>query len=309
MLTQKSRFATEGARFMRNNPDGTMPRATRFLGFANTADLSAVTTLDIGSLSIKIDGAAVMTEDVDFTAAVDIAAVTVAEAVTALTAAAFAGITWSADAATGRLMGVAASGTYVQVYGTLAPALDFGQGIEHGGLGLKWAKLFNDRAISIDLPKNIKDKEEIDLEGAKGTITRMVIGSKLQGLSPVVTLKDKDYDLLELVQGGTYDRVNNTYDPPTSDESEHPQFFMEIFSPLYAEGTNKMENMSGYEKFLIRSAIGMEADVSIAAKSWATYAFNVEATDYYNESGVKSPSYQEATLTVAQFDALNVVNV
>jgi len=308
MINRKTRFATEGLRIMRSNPDGTLPVASRFLGFANTADLSAVLTADKGDLTVKIDGTE-DTNEVDFTAALDNTAVTVAEAVSALTTAAFTGITWSADAATGRLKGVSASGAYVQVYGEIAAALGFGQGIVHGGEGLKFYKFFNDETISIGLPKNIKDKEEIDLEGAKGTITRMVLGAKLQGLSPVLTLKIKDYDLLELIQGGTYDRSLNTYDPPTSDESEHPVFWLEIFSPIYAAGTNKFEDLTGYEKLLLRSCIGMEGDVPIEAKAWATYAFNLQATEYYDALGNKLPAYQEATLTAAAFAALDVENV
>jgi hypothetical protein len=311
MLNRKTRFATEGLRFMRLNPDGTIPTAARFLGFANTVDLSAVLVADIGDLTVKVDGGAEDTNSINFTAAADITAVTVAEAVAALTTAAFTGITWSADSATGRLKGVSATGAYVQVYGELAAPMDFGQGLLHGGEGLKFYKFFDDEAMSIGLPKNIKDKEEIDQEGALGTITRMVIGAKLLGLSPVVALKVKDYDVLELVQGGTYNRtaVPPKYDPPTSDVTEHPTFFVEIFSPIYAVGITKLESRDGYEMLLLRSCMGIEGDVPIEAKSWANYAFNLEATEYFTEAGVKLPAYQEGTLTEAQFLALDVENV
>lgn len=308
MINRKTRFATEGVRLMRNNPDGTLPTKDRLIGFANTADLSAVLTTSEASLSVSVDGV-VQTKDVDFTAALDEEAVTVAEAVTALNAAAFTGFTFSADTGTGRLKAVSSSGSYVQIYGPLAAALDFGQGIQHGGNGLQFIRFFNDEAVSIGLPKSVKEKEEIDLEGANGAVTRMVIGSKLLGMSPVLTLKVKDYDLLELVQGGTYDRVNGTYDPPTSDESEHPVFHLEVFSPIYAEGINKRESVAGYERLLIRSCIGMEGDVPIEAKAWAQYAFNIEATEYTDAAGVKYPAYQEATLTSEAFDALAVETV
>jgi hypothetical protein len=109
----------------------------------------------------------------------------------------------------------------IQVTGRLAAALDFGQGIKHGGNGLEIISFFDDETISIGLAKDIKDKEEIDIEGAKGTVTRMVIGAMLQGLSPVVTLKENDYHLLEMIQGGKLDREKGTYDPPLSSESDH----------------------------------------------------------------------------------------
>ena len=93
MINGKARFATEGFRVKRLNPDGTVPTASRFLGFLGTVDLTAVLTLDKADMSIKIDNAVADENEVDFTAASDITAVTVAEAVTALTAAAFTGIT------------------------------------------------------------------------------------------------------------------------------------------------------------------------------------------------------------------------
>jgi len=194
----------------------------------------------------------------------------------------------------------------IQVIGELAAALDFGQGLRHGGNGLEIISFFDDETISIGLPKDIKDKEEIDQEGAKGTITRMVIGAMIQGLSPVVTLKEKDYELLELIQGGKLDREAGTYDPPLSNESDPPTFYAEIFSAVYSSGSNKISDVAGYEKILLRSMIGMEGDVPIEAKAWATYAFNLTATEYTDEYDVSFPAWQEQSLTMEQFDALKV---
>ena len=157
--------------------------------FANTADLSAVLeeTFDeveenvhTAGLTIKIDNGTAQTKTVDLTDAEDKNAVTV-KAVDALTAAAFTGITWSKEEGTGRLMGTSGTGTEIAVTGPLAAALDFGQGIAHGGNGLEFLKVFNDRTMSIGMTKNKKDKEEIDQEGAKGGITRMLISAKLLG--------------------------------------------------------------------------------------------------------------------------------
>jgi len=310
-INQKSRFATEGFRVKRSNPDGTIPTASRFLGFMGTADLSAVLdpTDDDADLSVKIDDGAKDVNAVDFTAALDKTAVTVAEAVTALTTAGFTGITWSLDTATGRLKGSAASGAEIEVTGPLAAALGFGQGIEHGGNGLEFIRCFNDRTISIGMTKNKKDKEEIDQEGAKGTPTRMVIGAKLLGQTLAIAMKDKDYELLEVIQGGTFDRVTGQYDPPLSSRQEAPMFFIDVFSPVYSEGENKIESMSGYEHLRFRSCIGMEGDVPVEAKAWANYAFDVEAGEYTTESGTKLPAWSEKTLTVAAFEALNVESV
>lgn len=310
-INQKARFATEGFRMKRLNPDGTIPLATRFLGFAGTVDLTGVLDEvdDDADLTIKIDNAAAVTKSVDFTAALVKTAVTVAEAQTALTTAAFTGITWSVDTATGRLKGVSESGAEIAVTGPLAAALDFGQGVLHGGNGLEFLKCFDDRTMSIGMTKNKKDKEEIDQEGAKGTPTRMVISAKLLGQTLAIALKDKDYELLELIQGGTFNRTTGQYDPPLSTRQEAPRFMIDVFSPVYSAGENHIENVSGYEQIKFRNCIGLEGDVPVEAKAWANYAFDIEASEYTTEAGVKQTAWCENTLTVAAFEDLHVETV
>ena len=314
IINHKTRFATEGARFQRNNPDGTIPTPQRFVGFSGTADLSRALTAKKGSLTIKIDAGAPVTKEVDFTAAADLARVTVAQAVTALAAAfpaaAAPNAAFTQDPSTGRLKGsCTGNGKIIQVLGPLAAALDFGRGIKHGGNGLEVIHFFNDETISVGLPKDIKDKEEIDLESAKGTVTRMIIGPAIQGMSPVVTLKEKDYFFLELVQGGRLDRQAGAYDPPLSDESEPPTFWGEMFSPVYSRGSNKLSDVSGYERIFWRSMIGMEGDVPVDAKDWAKYAYNLTAPEYTDHEGARFPAWQEQTLTLEAFDALRVKQV
>jgi hypothetical protein len=307
VINRKERFATEGLRFQRLNGDGTIPTPQRFLGFANTVDLSGVLVAGKADLTVRVDGGAIQTRSCDFSAVPDLTAVPVASAVTVLTTAAFSTFTWSLDPDTTRLKGsTSGGGNKIQVVGPLAAALDFGQCVKYGGNGNPIISFFDDETISIGLPKDIKDKEEIDIEGAKGTITRMVIGAMLQGLSPVVTFKQKDYDALELIQGGKLDRAAGTYDPPLSNESEHPTFYAEIFSAIYSVGSNKLTDVAGYEKLLLRSMIGTEGDVPIEAKAWAQYAYNLVATEYTDETGKAWPSYQEQTLTPEEFDALQV---
>jgi len=309
-VNKKARFATEGFRVKRSNPDGTVPTATRFVGFANTVDLSAVLddSLYTADLTIKIDNGTAEKKTVNLSAAVDKTAVTVDEVVTALTAA-FTGITWSKEEGTGRLKGTHATGTEIAVTGPLAAALDFGQGIAHGGNGLEFIKGFDDRTMSIGMTKNKKDKEEIDQEGAKGGITRMLISAKLLGQTLAIAMKDKDYELLELIQGGTFNRTTGRYTPPPSTRLESPLFFIDVFSPIYGEGENKMENMSGYEQIRFLSCTGMEGDVPVEAKAWANYSYDVEASEYTNENGDKEPAWWEQSMTVETFEGMHVETV
>lgn len=407
VLNNKTRFATEGIRFQRHNPDGTIPTPQRFLGFANTVNLTKVLNNGKAPMTIKIDANPAETKIVDFSGAARFDRVSVTEAVEALNKAEFTDITFCQDLRTSMLKGAYASGgtpaklsvrltnndpvavtidagvyglfyggvsyqvsipvditldededttlifiassigkqedlpavndpvdvtaitpamplltgvftdvvqgvnatsiaNKIQVVSKLAGALNFGQSARFGGYGLEIISFFDDETINIGLPKDVKEKEEIDLEGAKGTITRMIIGAMLQGLSPVVALKKKDYHLLEMIQGGILDRENGIYEPPRSNESEQPTFYAEIFSGLYGAGSSKMGDTVGYERILLRSMSGIEGDVPIDAKAWATYAFNLTATEYTDENGNSFSAWQEQTLSLAQFDALRL---
>jgi len=309
IINRKERFATEGLRFQRHNGDGTIPTLLRFLGFANTVNLSnVVDNSGIAELTIKVDDLPKQTLDVDFSEITDLTRVTVQEAITALTAAHFTGVTWSVDQKTKRLKGsMAGEGKIIQVVGRLAAALDFGNCVKHGGNGLEVVSFFDDETVSVGLPKDIKDKEEIDSESAKGKITRMIIGAMIQGISPVFTTKVKDYYFLELVQGGNLDRETGIYNPPVV--NEQPSFWVEMFSPVYSEGSNKMSDVAGYERLFLRSVMGMEGDVPAEAKQWAQYAYNLTATKYTDENDIQFSAWEEGTISTTQFDALNVKKI
>lgn len=318
---KRTRFGALGVRLGRNNHDGSNPVALdntgpRFLGFANTVDLSAEGLLDVddvAKLTIKVDGIS-QTKDVDFSAAVSPAAVTVAEAFAALNTAAFTAggaITFSADTVTGRLMGKCTSGKYVQVTGALAKALDFGQSLQFGGGGLEFCKYLSNKVIDIGLPKNIKDAEEITLEAVDGSLITMVIGAMTKGINPVLALKVKDYMLIQLVQGGTSvdSETEKSYTPPADDEAEHPSFWMEIFGAMYTDGTKHMGGYDQVEHLFIRNLSGMEGDIPVEVKAWAKYAFNLRGVSGVADDGSKLEAWKEYRLTAAQWDAFALATV
>lgn len=309
-IKELSRVATDGFRIQRNNPDGTRPTPLRFLGFTGTVDLTALLTLDKASITVIVDGVS-QTKDADFTAAADITKISVSDAVTALTTAAFdtPAITWTLDTATSRLKGSCATGSYIQVTGPLAAALDFGQGITEAGNGLEILKVFDDRVASIALPKDITAAQKITQEGAKGTIDTVNIGQKLNGINPVLNINDDAYDILELIEGGTFDRTKVTYTPPLSDKQTQPSFWIEIFSPLVRKGSVKFSDSPCEEMLSIPSAIGSEGDVGIESKAYAKYTYNITATGYTDETGVKHPAYFKTQLSKSAFLAMDVENV
>ena len=309
VLSNKQRWATDGFRVQRHNSDNTIASPQRFVGFANTADLSRVLEDDRAPLIIKIDAEPCVTRTVDFSNALDTSRVTVAEAVAALNNADFPRIVFSSDAATGRLKGAVSAGSsaiVIQVVSPLAAALDFGQGIKYNGNGLEWRSYFNNEVVSIGLTKDIQDRETIDTESAKGKVRRMTIPAKTLGKSPVFTMMEKDYFLRELIEGGTLDRETGTYNPPLGGDGGSPSFCVEIFSPMYSKDANTVGDYSGFERIFLRSVTGLEGDVPIEAKSWAQYAYNCTAVGYADEYGEQLPAWEEQSLTIEQFDALRV---
>ncbi|MHB9293847.1 hypothetical protein Holit_02966 [Hollandina sp. SP2] len=248
MITTRNiaRFATEGFRIKRCNPDTTFASATRTLGFVGLIDISAV--LDASNkakLGIKLDNGSWIEKQVDFSSGVSTTALSPANAAAKLIAAGFDGITFGVDSATGRLLATATSAHELQIKSPLAGALDFGMCRKYGGFGVYYIKYFNDETISITLTNDMKEKEEIDLEGAKGTVTRMILPGKHLGVSPVISAKFKNDELLQMIQGGTYTPGTQDepamYEPPTSQAGGSPLFTLDVFAPLYGDGNSKME--------------------------------------------------------------------
>jgi hypothetical protein len=311
----KARFAMEGFRVRRSNPDGTIPSAQRIVGFIGTIDLSAFVASNKAPFKYKIDGGSWEDGMLDFeTGSVDPSAVTPEIAADLLDdAVEVSGLTWSVDELIGRLIGgvsISSPIKEIQLKGLVIAAMDFGQGIACGGLGTYWKSYFGDEAISCTFPADMVDKEQIDLEGAKGSVTRMVIPAKRMGSSPVLAMKYKDDELLQMLQGGVYIPATESepgiYEPPASDNTNYPNFVFEAFAPLYSDGSSKMSQVIGMERKLFRICSATEGDVPMEAKSWAQYGYNINATDYTDENGKKLPSEKRFEYSVSQYDALGL---
>jgi uncharacterized protein related to proFAR isomerase len=313
-INKKTSFSIEGFRALRNNPDGTPASPDRILGFSGTVDLSAIVG-NSADITIKLDDGSEDTQTIDWTAAVDKTAVTVAEMFAAINAAGFTDITASADVTTGRLLVVYDGSediSYMQLYNgdsdNLATLLDFGQGHTHDGEGVKFVRAF-DNSSSIGLPKNIKDREEIEAEAGDGTLLTIIVPAIIKGLNPTITNIDNDLELKQLIQGGTYNSTTNTYTPPNTSVTTKPIFSLEIFAPVYSKGTNQKEDLAGYERIFLPSCTGIEGDVTKETRALASYLFNLSATEYTDESDVKHAAWIEQILSQTEFDALDVENV
>lgn len=313
---RQQRFGLYSVLIGRNNPDGTKPSASNMFGFAGTCDLSAtgVLTTKVGSLTIKKDDGAAETKSVDFTAAVSESAVTIAEAVTALTTAAFTGMTFSSatdrDGVT-RLKAVSATGTYVQITGILAAALGFGNGITYGGQGLEIFKYIGDQQLGSGLTSDTDqiDAQTKDSEGSTGGVTRMNISAIRLGCTAALTVKVDDWGVRECVQRGVWDRTADTYTPPNAETSKDvPTFWVESFAPLSSKSNNNLGDESAIEKKTLWNCKG-SIDEPEYAFDWATRVINITASEYKNESGTTVAADSYKRMSKAEYLALDLANV
>jgi hypothetical protein len=304
-------FSIQGARLQRLNPDGTQPLPSNTLSGVGPFDLSGLTA-SAGDLTIKIDNGTPETNSVDFAGAVDINAVTPAEAVTALTAASFTDITFSATSDDRVKIAYSGAGTpsKMQVYDELVGYMDIGKSGISGlsVLGTQILKAFTS-TVSLARAKNIKAGEEIELEAGDGSLYTVITDDIMKGENPVLNLAKNDFEMKELIQGGSFDATNVVYTPPTTDQTEQPRFSMETFVPEYQKGTNKRSDLVGYLKTTHYSCVGIEGDISNEAKAWAQFAYNLKSTEWTDLTGAKKAAYDETKLTTAEFDALNVEDV
>jgi len=315
-INKKTAFGPEGFLIVRNNPDGTPPTPDRVLGFYGTVDLSEYSPQNDAYLGMKIDNNTEEYLEVDWSAAADMTAVTVAEMVTAINNAGgtgFTDITASVDTYTSRLLiQYTGSGTvnFLQVFSVdthpdFAAQLDFGQGQEFGGEGLMYYEAF-DNTRTINLPKDIKDAEKIDNEAGDGTLIQVVSPAIVLGYNPVITIKDDDYPMKQLIQGGIWTSATSTYTPPLSSQTDNPVFSVIMFSPKYSKGSHKREDMAGYLRKYIFSMTGYEGDVTYDTKTLQEILYNCTATEWDDETGATQPYYEDNTLTEDEFNALYV---
>ena len=316
-INKKTAFGPQGFLISRNNPDGTPLSPTRVLGFYGTVDLSGYLADAYDCwLGVKINHNTEQYKEVDFSAAVSKTAVTVQEMVDAINAAGFTDITASVDTATSRLL-IAYSGAgtcnFLQVFSVdthpnFAAELDFGQGQTFGGEGAIYYEAF-DNTRTLNLPKNIKDAEEIENEAGDGTYIGVTVPAIVKGYDPVITIKDDDYEIKQLIQGGTWDPDDSSYIPPLTSETRKPIFNIIFFSPKYGKGTHLREDEDGYLRKDIFNMTGYEADVTYETKTLQEISYNCYAREYDNENEVTQPYYKDWTLTPDEFDALHVEDI
>ncbi len=295
-------FGLEFLRIMAANPDLTPPSPSRIVGGIGPFDFSGAADPAAVDLFIKIDGALDSVVAIDFVTppVAAIGAVTVDELFAAITAASYTNITASKESVTNRILIVAGSGAYLQVYGEAAETSLIGQ-----GLGVKFLKS-DTMETSAETITN-KDEEQITQTDAKGRDTEILTDGYRKGLTQVWTDTAGDYLIRQLVEGGVIDSSTGEYTVPDS-SSTKKYFYAELFWARYAEGSNLERNRVGYVQQKIFVAKATFGDRS-AGRDWIKWIYNVTAPSYKDASGVVQPDSKELPLTVEEYEALDVENV
>ena len=308
----KYEFGLPFARFMPLNDDLTIPTVTMMFGGIGPFDYSGVDDDEAVALTIKIDDETATSIVVDLSAAVSIAAVTVAELVTALendATPALSTIEIAASSDTGkngstRVMlestDTATTPSYVQVYGELATIALFGQ-----GFGLKFVKF--DTLRTFGLTPTMKDDETITTTDAEGKDTDIITDGYRKGSSLSVVDTAKDPEMAVLMLGGSYNSTTGRYEAGTS-ESTRYYFYAEFYYPYYSKGVNQEADIVGYMQKVIRMAKGGLGE-DTHGREWSDGNYTLTATSYTDENGNILADEYEDELSIAEYNALTLSDV
>jgi len=291
------------------NDDLTIATPDRMIGGAGPFDFSGESDTTAVPITTKIDNETAVTRTIDVSTgvgSVDESAVTVAELLLALNTAWLVStavpITASDEAVTGRLKLASNAGTpsYIQVYGRAAEIALLGQ-----GKGLKFIK--TDTLKSFNDTPTQKEEETFTTTDAGGIDTEILTDGYRKGFTASVVDAAEDWELLALIEGGTYNDTTKLYEVPTSNNSKI-YFTVEVFYSQYAEGTNKEADLVGYVKKVFRTCKGAPGDTT-HERGFADGNYTVSGTSYKDESDVMYGDSYKQQLTVVQYEALDVYNV
>lgn len=306
-LKDAAMFSVEGARFQRNNPDGSLATPTRTVGGIGPFNLSGLTA-NTGNIKFIIDNGSEIDLDIDFTAAASQSAVTVDEVVTAAALAITSEpVVFSKEVSTGRLQ-IASTGsgeTYMQTYGELVGYFGIGNAASGSTLGTKF-KSFFDSVTGLARAKNLKEGEEVEAEAGDGTLWTVKTSDILKGENVTFTLQKDDKEFKELVLGGTYNSTNFSYKYPNTSQTIQPTFYMEAYIPEYDKGYQDRANIEGYNQIKWLNCVASEGDISNDPKSWAPVPYNIKALEYNDGSSITSAT-EEFELSVADVEALGLI--
>ncbi len=188
----------------------------------------------------------------------------------------------------------------VQFYGEGAKLAKFGQ-----GFGLKFIK--SDTLKSLGDTPTQKDQEEFTTTDANGLDTEILTDGYRKGFSASIVDAAEDFELLALIEGGSYDEETGVYEVPTS-SSTKVYFYCEAFYAQYEQGTNKEADLVGYVGKLFRTCKGSPGDKT-HERGFADGNYTITGTSYKDENGVVHGDTVITKYSIEEFEALDLWNV
>lgn len=309
-----AQYASRGFMIKRCNPDGKIADAQHMTAFAGEVDISPILTAGKAKLTIKVGHNPQETKEIDFTGK-NPEALTPINAVDALNAANFTGVNFEVNADSGRLqvLPIDTAQKELQIYGILAGALNFGNCRLNEGLGCYYLQYVDDEVISVAPAVDRTENENIDLEGAQGTLTRITIKGHRNGVNIAVQSKFLDYELQQMIEGGKYytGSVNQPakYEPPKANDTRDILCTLETFDPMYDKGQSLEGQEIATKCSLYHSVMGASGDTATGAKTIAQFSYNFSANEYRDEQGQSHNPPTESLYSPAQWEARNILGL
>jgi len=303
----------------RQNPGSKSPYLQGFLlGFTGTIDISdALDNSEKGIIKLKIGNGNVHSVPVDFST-VDPKTLSVQDAVEVLSEALTkAGVTDcdfdSDDEDTKRLKLSPKLGTvkWVQIYGDLAAALQFGNCRLNEGKGCFVFASFDGDLKSAAETEQWQDDKTIENDSPRGTLLKFTMPGKRTGSQIVITDRMSSRVAKQMINGGRLtSSLGNPerYEPPTGANSEPGRVDVFTYSEIY----NKNENTIGDEVYIReRMYIGCigKQNRTGGAGNWSDSEYTLTAVDYVGEDGKDYSSPVETDFSQAQWDALQMSDI
>lgn len=269
------------------------------LGGVGPFDFSGEAVPTAIPLNYKSGTAANASVNVNLSGASSISAVTVDELFAAINTAAPTDLTASKDGTTNRLKIVhdtPASIDFLQLWGPIATIGLIGQGI-----GTRIAYLDTQKSLS-ETPV-LKEEEQFTSTDSNGIDVEVLSDGYRKGNSGTLTDAADDWYLKAVIDGGTYDETNDTYEVGTSLTAK--KYFRIIsISARYKVGTNKEADLVDYMKTEIFSCKGSSGERN-KERGFVDTVYNWSATSPKDGSGNPLPDTKDTVLSISDYATAN----
>jgi len=300
---------------MRQNPGGKSSCLQGFLlGFTGTVDVTKALNSDkIGRIKIKVGGGETQLKEVDFSGT-DPSELTPNDAVDVLEAAGFEDCEFSVDSETKRLKvaPVDSNVRFIQIYGDLAAALNFGNCKLNEGKGLYlFPSMDGDLKTAAETEEWAEDKV-IENDSPLGKAVKYTIPGKRGGTQVVLTDRLSSREAKQMVNGGTWIVGNadrpEVYEPPVETGGDTRK--VDVFT--YSKILEKYDNTEGDEKYVReRMYIGGTGHMTRTggAGSFNDSEYTLKFASYIGDDGKEHASPMESDYTQAQYEALGLSGI